>query len=268
MNTNELIKVDTNEKGERLVSARDLHKGLEIGKDFSTWFKDMVKFGFEESVDYTTFWSDPKIGVVVEYNGNTNSMNAKGYKINYATTLDMAKEISMLQRSDLGKKFRRYFIECERQLMEVKLKPQRALTREQELALKILEGRVYAEELKEYRDIVAIKAIDGNNLILTCGQVVTQLQFNVPNLTTTILNSWLADVLGLGEYKRFGKDKKRTFQPNEAYLKFVSGEGCAMTGKTISSGKITMYYTSSMVARIVKHHMGSLIEYTNAKMIA
>lgn len=114
--TNQLINV-TNQNGELLVSARDLHKGLGIGKDFSTWVKDMIDFGFDENVDFTTFWSDPESGVVVEYNGNVKSMNAKGYRIDYVLKLDMAKEICMVQRNELGKQFRRYFIECEKQLM-------------------------------------------------------------------------------------------------------------------------------------------------------
>lgn len=262
MNTNELIKVDTNEKGEIIVSGRELHELLEVTTRYNDWIKNRItKYDFIENVDFICL---TKVLVTQTEQGK----RGESKYIDHAITLNMAKELSMVENNAKGRQARRYFIECEKQLLETKTNSVRTLTREQELALKILEGRVGAEELKEYRDIVAIKAIDGNNLILTCGQVVTQLQFNVPNLTTTILNSWLAEVLGLGEYKVFGKDKRRTFQPNEAYLKFVSGEGCAMTGKTISSGKITMYYTSSMVARIVKHHMGSLIEYTNAKMIA
>lgn len=47
----ELIKV-TNDNGELLVSARELHEGLKITERFSSWFKRMLKYGFEKNVDY------------------------------------------------------------------------------------------------------------------------------------------------------------------------------------------------------------------------
>lgn len=96
-----LIKIEIKD-GKQLVSARELHKGLQIGRDFSTWFKAMCEYGFEQDIDFT-----PILG---ESNGGRP-------KIEYAITLDMAKEISMIQRNELGKKFRQYFIECEKQLL-------------------------------------------------------------------------------------------------------------------------------------------------------
>lgn len=52
---NELIPTEKDKQGNILVSGRDLHKFLEIGKDFSNWFKDMIKYGFEEGKDFTPF---------------------------------------------------------------------------------------------------------------------------------------------------------------------------------------------------------------------
>ena len=82
------------------------------------------------------------------------------------------------------------------------------LTREEELSLQILRGDVTAIELKEYQDIIKLRALNGNNLILTCSQVVQQLKHNVPNLNTTIFNEWLAEVLDLGTYNKIGKKKR------------------------------------------------------------
>ena len=64
------------------MNGRDLHKFLEIGKDFSNWFKDMIKYGFEEGKDFTPF-------LAKSYGGRPRT--------EYAMTLDMAKEISMIQ---------------------------------------------------------------------------------------------------------------------------------------------------------------------------
>ena len=90
------------------VSARDLHNWLEVGRDFSTWLKDRIsKYSFVENQDYIML---PKFG---EHNKNTHGGNNK---IDYFLTLDMAKELAMLERSDKGRMVRRYFIECEKKL--------------------------------------------------------------------------------------------------------------------------------------------------------
>lgn len=107
---NELIKITTNEEGKQLVSARELHKGLEIKTRFSIWFSRMIEYGFEENIDYI---------MDVQKRTTNNPKNPITEFVDYIITLDMAKEISMIQRSELGKQFRQYFIECEKQLKEV-----------------------------------------------------------------------------------------------------------------------------------------------------
>ena len=131
----ELIKITTNEEGKQLVSARELHEKLilEEGKEerFSQWFKRHLQYGFEENIDFTSV----KIFTVVN-NG------AKRELQDYAITIDMAKEICMLQKSDKGREFRKYFIDCEK-----KFKTQvPQLTEEQKLALLVFEGGFSAVE--------------------------------------------------------------------------------------------------------------------------
>ena len=131
----ELIKITTNDEGKQLVSARELYEKLilEEGKEerFSQWFKRHLQYGFEENIDFTSV----KIFTVVN-NG------AKRELQDYAITIDMAKEICMLQKSDKGREFRKYFIECEK-----KLKTQvPQLTEEQKLALLVFEGGFSAVE--------------------------------------------------------------------------------------------------------------------------
>lgn len=97
----ELIKI-TEQNGKKAVSARELHKFLESDERFSKWFERMVQYGFIENVDYQgcTFWYAP----------------ANQELTDYALSIDCAKEISMLQRSEKGKIARKYFIECEKKL--------------------------------------------------------------------------------------------------------------------------------------------------------
>lgn len=99
----DLIKVMV-KNDRQLVSARDLHKGLEIKKRFSAWVEQNFK-DFEENADFT---SVPQGTVVQSGNGTVRKYD------DYALTLDMAKQLCMMSHSDLGKKYRRYFIELER----------------------------------------------------------------------------------------------------------------------------------------------------------
>ncbi|MDZ5578625.1 antA/AntB antirepressor family protein [Enterococcus cecorum] len=103
----ELIKITTSENGEQLVSGRELHEFLEVGTKYTQWFDEMTKYGFVENVDYSTLneLSEKKEG----------SRFVKRTIINHAMTLDMAKEISMIQRTEKGKQARLYFIEVEKQ---------------------------------------------------------------------------------------------------------------------------------------------------------
>jgi len=108
-----VIKFDFIEKeGKKLVSARELFNFLESKGDFSSWIKRMFKYGFEEGVDFLLIKSDEQKGFSSNLmkTPNTGGRPEK----NYALTLDCAKEISMLQRTEKGKQARRYFIEVEK----------------------------------------------------------------------------------------------------------------------------------------------------------
>lgn len=99
----ELIKINANDAGIRSVSARDLHEFLQSKQDFSTWIKAKIKkYGFVENQDYTSFHK-----IVERTKGGT-------ILIEYDLTMDMAKELAMVEANDRGRQARQYFIECER----------------------------------------------------------------------------------------------------------------------------------------------------------
>lgn len=108
-----LINIETkNINGELIqtVNARDLHAFLEIGKDFTTWIKDRIKqYGFTENIDFIVFT-----------NSGENPFGGRPAK-KYHISLDMAKELSMVERNEKGKQARQYFIECERRIFQPKL---------------------------------------------------------------------------------------------------------------------------------------------------
>ena len=99
---NELIKI-TEQNGKRAVNARELHQFLGVGKDFSSWIKERIsKYGFIEDQDYSSFTEigEREVGATV--------------RKEYALSLDMAKELSMVENNEKGRLARKYFIECEK----------------------------------------------------------------------------------------------------------------------------------------------------------
>ena len=110
MRMNDLIPVSSHGDASPTVNARDLHAFLEVGKDFSTWIADRIKqFGFVKDQDYTV--CSPDSGSK-ECGVGRGGHNAKDFNL----TLDMAKELSMVQNNERGRQARRYFIECEKRL--------------------------------------------------------------------------------------------------------------------------------------------------------
>ena len=95
----------------QLCEARTLHTFMGVLRDFTTWIKARIrKFGFVEGVDFLIVKLDsPDLGNQV-HGGDRKS-------IDYHLTLDMAKELSMVENNDKGRIARRYFIDCEKQVI-------------------------------------------------------------------------------------------------------------------------------------------------------
>jgi len=97
MQENELLKVSYNTE-RPTVSARDLHDFLEVGTPFDKWFPRMCEYGFRDGEDFSTFLS--------ESTGGRPAQDAQ-------LTIEMAKELCMIQRNERGKQARQYFIQVE-----------------------------------------------------------------------------------------------------------------------------------------------------------
>ena len=98
----ELIPLTEND-GVQAVMGRYLHGFLEVNTEYRAWFKRMTEYGFELGRDYT-----------IKNDRVQDSLGREREATNHIISLDMAKEISMIQRTDKGKQARQYFIECER----------------------------------------------------------------------------------------------------------------------------------------------------------
>ena len=97
---NELLKINFDTE-QPTVSARDLHEQLHIGTKFTTWFERMKEYGFSEGKEFF-----PKLGETSEQGGRPQT--------DFQISVDMAKEICMIQRSPEGKQIRQYFIDLEK----------------------------------------------------------------------------------------------------------------------------------------------------------
>ena len=101
---NKLIKINY-ETEQPTVSARDLHEALEIKSNFTTWFERMGEYGFTESVDYL---------LVFQKRNTNNPKNPTATYNDYQISVDMAKQICMIQRTEKGRQYRQYFLDLEK----------------------------------------------------------------------------------------------------------------------------------------------------------
>lgn len=92
---------------EPTISGRELHAKLEVETPYHKWFPRMCEYGFTEGVDFNT---DKNVRVQKE-----GDREVAREVTDHQLTIDMAKEICMLQRSEQGKAVRRYLLDLEKQ---------------------------------------------------------------------------------------------------------------------------------------------------------
>ncbi len=115
VNHNSLIPVIEHEIDGELqpcVDARTLHGWLKSGDRFADWIKKRIKtYGFDQGVDFVCH-------SVITETQRTNGQKGRVKRMDYLLTLDMAKELSMVESNQQGKMARRYFINCEKSLRQ------------------------------------------------------------------------------------------------------------------------------------------------------
>ncbi|MCH1941616.1 antA/AntB antirepressor family protein [Holdemania massiliensis] len=169
----ELLKANYDD--ERITfSARELHEFLELSTEFRKWFPRMCEYGFEEGVDFQRVSQKcPTPGGVQEV-------------VDYQITIDMAKEIAMIQRNEKGKQARRYFLEIEKRWNS----PEHIMSR----ALQISEKRnkILEQEKQELLPLAeyarAIGKVDGLMMIGDLAALLTQNGYSIGRLE---LFEWL-----------------------------------------------------------------------------
>ena len=174
----ELIKI-AYDNDNITVSARELHEFLGVKTAYKDWFPRMCEYGFTDGQDYCSFLSDRSDGLPGKPRQDA------------ALTIDMAKELCMIQRNERGKQARQYFIQLEKDWNS----PEKVMAR----ALRIAEGKI--KQLSEVKATLEIKVEQDKPKVLFAEAVSAA--------KTSILIGELAKIL-----KQNGVDtgEKRLFQ--------------------------------------------------------
>lgn len=145
----ELIKINTNEEGKQLVSARELYLGLGLNQgEWSRWYKRNIEQNeyFNKNVDWVGFVITPNRG---------------GKEVqDFAISLEFAKHIAMMARTEKSHEYRNYFIECEKKVTQL---PQ--LSKELQ-AIFALDGKQQKleSEVKDLKDNMPLFQVDCKEL--------------------------------------------------------------------------------------------------------
>jgi len=155
---NELIKISYDNDTPR-VSGRELHRFLEATERYSNWFERMTQYGFDEGVDY--------LGCKV-----FNTL-ARQELQDHAISVEMAKEISMLQRNDRGKQARQYFIQLEAAWNS----PEQVMAR----ALKLADQKIQSLEQTVHNQrpmVLFAKAVETSDTSILVGDLAKLIKQN------------------------------------------------------------------------------------------
>ena len=155
----QVIPINENETGEVIVSGRDLYEFLEIESKYQDWINRMFEYGFTENTDY--------ISLIEPTQKKEGSRMVTRDLENHILKLDMAKEISMIQRNEKGKQARQYFIQVEKAWNSPEMIMKRAL----DIASKSIENLklesaekdkklVLLESSNNYKDGIIIGLVD------------------------------------------------------------------------------------------------------------
>ncbi len=173
---NNLINVTLNENQEPVVSARQLHKSLEVKTRFSQWVEQNFKI-LEEGYDFTSV-----VGTTVVNNGANRKLQ------DYVLSLDAAKNLAMVSKTDKGKEVRQYFIQVEKDFNS----PEKIMAR----ALKIADRKIIKLEatIEEQRPkVIFANAVSASHTSILVGDFAKLMRQNGLNFGQNRMFAWLRE---------------------------------------------------------------------------
>lgn len=174
---NELIKVDFS--GDRpAVSARELHEFLEVGTKYADWFPRMCEYGFSEGEDFNLLKNEQ-----VRQEGNRMVSRMVDDAV---LSIDMAKEICMIQRNENGKLARQYFLQMEKAWNS----PEKVMAR----ALQIADRKIKAleeENAVNRPKVLFADSVAASKTSILVGELVKLLKQNGVDTGQNRLFDWM-----------------------------------------------------------------------------
>lgn len=226
---NELIKITYN-NDRPAVSARDLHDFLEVKTAYKDWFPRMCEYGFTEGEDFNLL----KIERVQNEGGRMVTRTVDDAVL----TIDMAKELCMIQRNEKGKQARQYFLQIEKEWNS----PEKVMARALQIAgdkLKRLESKVEADAPK----VLFADAVSASKTSILVGELAKLLKQNGVDIGQHRLFRWMRENGYL--IRRNGTDFNMPTQKSMDLGLFTVKE----TAITHSDGTVTVSKTTKVTGK-------------------
>lgn len=236
---NELIKVNYNNE-QVTISARDLHNFLEVGTQFKDWFPRMCEYGFIENIDF-----NPLKNEQVRLEGNRE---VKREIQDYQLTLDMAKEIAMLQRNEKGKEARKYFIQLEKEWNS----PEKVMARALKIANNTIENlKIEVKEMKP--KAIFADAVASSHTSILIGDLAKLLKQNGVEIGQKRLFEWLRNkeyLMKSGSSRNMPTQKAMELGLFEVKERTINNpDGSILITKTTKvTGKGQLYFVNKLLA--------------------
>lgn len=237
----EILKVDYDKQ---TVSARDLHERLNIGTQYTKWFERMTEYGFDEGVDYETI--------------SQKRLTAQGNETTYTNhyiSLDMAKQICMIQRTPEGKECRQYLIDLEKawntpeQVMARALKVADAKIKELTHSNIRLEQKVKEDAPK----VLFAESVEASHTSILVGDLAKLICQNGVEIGQKRLFDWLRDnnyLIKSGQSKNMPTQRSMEmglFEVKESTVNNPDGS-VRITRTTKVTGKGQIYFVKKFLA--------------------
>ncbi|WP_282926913.1 phage antirepressor KilAC domain-containing protein [Helcococcus kunzii] len=223
------LQIKQNENLEPVISGRQLHDFLEVGTAYDVWIKRMMEYGFIEEIDFSSF--------LMESTGGRPSTD-------HLLKIDMAKELSMIQRTEKGKQARQYFIQVEKEYNS----PEKVMARALQIAnrelsnLKII-NNMQLQQIKELKP----KADYTDRILKSKSLVLTSQIAKDYGMSAQQMNKHLSDLKiqykANGQWLLYSKYHDKGYTSSETF-EFTDRNGNVktnMTTKWTQKGRLFLY---------------------------
>ncbi len=241
------VMIPINYDGEQpTVSARALHTGLEVSRRFSVWFETNSQ-GFVENEDYTSVRESTE----VRNNGGVQMRELQDYSL----TVDMAKHICLMSRTEKGKQIRQYFIDLEKAWNT----PEQIFARALKMADREIE-KLKSNNASLIEDVQRMKpkeifadAVSASNTSILIGELAKLLKQNGIETGQRRLFTWMRDngyLIKSGSSKNMPTQKSMELGLLEIKEgSYINGAGVNVTTKTPKvTGKGQQYFINKFLA--------------------